>query len=467
MSLNLKLSQQLSQKLSPQQIQTIKLIELPALLFEQRIEQEVEENPVLEVGSKEDTKQISVDEYLKDDNTPNYNYRMNNGIKEYQSPSQTIPMGMTLANYLEEQLGFKSISEKEMEIAKFLVGSLDDDGYLRRDMEAMIDDIAFSTSIIVSGEEFEKVLKIIQELEPIGIGARNLRECLLIQLNAVEHKNEAHLLAKKILTSYFEDFSNKRFEKIMERLGVGADKFRRAMEEITALSPKPSNMYSGSDGDRLPYVTADFILDNSNGEIEISLNSHSTPELKISRRYIDMIQKLNAKGSANDNNQEALNFIKGKIESAKWFISAIKQRKETLTMTINAIVNYQKEFFIEGDKTKLRPMILKDIADRTELDVSTISRVVNSKYVQTPFGMLLLKELFSEGIETASGEAASSIEIKKIISDLISDEDKHNPLNDDQLMELLQEKGYRIARRTVAKYRETMAIPIARLRREI
>lgn len=470
--INLKLSQQLLQKLSPQQIQMIKLIELPTLLFEQRVNQEIEENPVLEREQSEEERDndsdISVDEYLKEDSTPQYKYKTNNVSKDDPAPSFTVAGGISLTEFLEQQLGFKDLDEKQHSIGEFIIGSLDDDGYLRRDMESLVDDLAFTTGIEATVPEIEKVLHIVQDLEPVGVGARDLKECLLLQIKAVAENSKDVRIARKILESYFDDFSNRRFERIMERMNITEDEFRDASEQILHLSPKPSNMYSESEQtDHLPYITPDFILDYQNGEFELSLNSYNIPDIKINRRYVDMIRGMvsGSGGKVTAENREAVAFIKNKIESAKWFMLAIKQRRDTLMSTMNAILNYQRDYFVDGDQTKLRPMILKDIADRTELDISTISRVVNSKYVQTHFGMLLLKELFSEGLKMQDGEEASSREIKRILTECIDAEDKRSPINDEQLMTILHDKGYNIARRTVAKYREMLGIPVARLRR--
>lgn len=466
--------QKLLQKLSPQQIQMIKLLELPSMQLEQRVKQEIEENPVLEEERSEEKdeqepKEVSVDDYLSDDDTPAYKYRVNNYSKDDQKPGVTLSEGLSFQEYLIEQLGFKSLDEEGMVLARFLIGSIDDDGYLRRDMESVVDDIAFSLGIETSVQELNTILAVIHQLEPAGVGARNLSECLLLQLDALPHHNAKQRLARKILTQHFDEFIKKHYEKLMHRLGVDEDTFRGAMEEILRLSPKPGNLYSDGTGDALPYVIPDFILDYQDEIFDLSLNSSNIPDIKINKRYMEMIREMSVKSgtSASEEEKEAVQFVKNKIDSAKWFISAIKQRHDTLMHTMRAILDYQREYFKEGDQNKLRPMILKDIADVTHLDVSTISRVVNSKYVQTQFGIIPLKQLFSEAMQTDSGEEVSSYEIKNILSECIAGEDKRKPLTDEVLMEILNSKGYHIARRTVAKYREMLSIPVARLRKQL
>ena len=399
MAINQKQVLSLQQKLSPQQIQMIKLLELPTVQLEQRIKQEIEDNIVLEEEEhaseeEEQPQQISVDEYLREDDTPSYKSRINNYSKDDKQRPVFLTEGRSLPEYLLEQLGFRNLSERDMRLAAYLVGSIDEDGYLRRDLESVADDIAFTLGIETSAEELERLLGVLHELEPAGIGARNLRECLLLQMAQIPINSRPRRLARKILTNYFEEFVKKHYEKLMSRLQVSEEDFR-------------------------------------------------------------------------EKDKEAIQFVKNKIDSAKWFISAIKQRHDTLMRTMQTILDYQQEYFKDGDKSKLRPMILKDIADRTGLDVSTISRVVNSKYVQTQFGIILLKSLFSEAMQTESGEEVSSYEIKNILQECIDEEDKRHPLTDETLMDILNSKGYRIARRTVAKYREMLGIPVARLRKQI
>ena len=473
MAINQKQVLSLQQKLSPQQIQMIKLLELPTVQLEQRIKQEIEDNIVLEEEEhaseeEEQPQQISVDEYLREDDTPSYKSRINNYSKDDKQRPVFLTEGRSLPEYLLEQLGFRNLSERDMRLAAYLVGSIDEDGYLRRDLESVADDIAFTLGIETSAEELERLLGVLHELEPAGIGARNLRECLLLQMAQIPINSRPRRLARKILTNYFEEFVKKHYEKLMSRLQVSEEDFREAIAEIRRLSPKPGNLYAEGGTDTTPYIIPDFILDYQDGRFQLSLNSYNVPEVRVNRRYMDMIREMvGSDGTVREKDKEAIQFVKNKIDSAKWFISAIKQRHDTLMRTMQTILDYQQEYFKDGDKSKLRPMILKDIADRTGLDVSTISRVVNSKYVQTQFGIILLKSLFSEAMQTDSGEEVSSYEIKNILQECIDDEDKRHPLTDETLMDILNGKGYRIARRTVAKYREMLGIPVARLRKQI
>ena len=473
MAINQKQVLSLQQKLSPQQIQMIKLLELPTVQLEQRIKQEIEDNIVLEEEEhaseeEEQPQQISVDEYLREDDTPSYKSRINNYSKDDKQRPVFLTEGRSLPEYLLEQLGFRNLSERDMRLAAYLVGSIDEDGYLRRDLESVADDIAFTLGIETSAEELERLLGVLHELEPAGIGARNLRECLLLQMAQIPINSRPRRLARKILTNYFEEFVKKHYEKLMSRLQVSEEDFREAIAEIRRLSPKPGNLYAEGGTDTTPYIIPDFILDYQDGRFQLSLNSYNVPEVRVNRRYMDMIrERVGSDGTVREKDKEAIQFVKNKIDSAKWFISAIKQRHDTLMRTMQTILDYQQEYFKDGDKSKLRPMILKDIADRTGLDVSTISRVVNSKYVQTQFGIILLKSLFSEAMQTESGEEVSSYEIKNILQECIDEENKRHPLTDETLMDILNSKGYRIARRTVAKYREMLGIPVARLRKQI
>ena len=464
----------LQQKLSPQQIQMIKLLELPAVQLEQRIKQEIEDNIVLEEEerSAEDEEQppqqISFDEYLREDDTPSYKSRINNFSKDDKQRPVYLTEGRSLQEYLVEQLGYRNLPERDMRLAVYLIGSIDEDGYLRRDLESVADDIAFTMGLETTAGELERLLGIIHELEPAGIGARDLRECLLLQMAQMPVNTRPRRLARKILTSYFDEFVKKHYEKLMARLQISEDDFRDAIAEIRHLSPKPGNLYAEGGTDTTPYIIPDFILDYQDGRFNLSLNSYNVPEVRVNRRYMEMIREMvGSDGRVREKDKEAIQFVKNKIDSAKWFISAIKQRHDTLMRTMQTILDYQQEYFKDGDKSKLRPMILKDIADRTGLDVSTISRVVNSKYVQTQFGIILLKSLFSEAMQTDSGEEVSSYEIKNILQQCIDEEDKRRPLTDETLMDILNSKGYRIARRTVAKYREMLGIPVARLRKQI
>ena len=474
MAINQKQVLSLQQKLSPQQIQMIKLLELPAVQLEQRIKQEIEDNIVLEEEerSAEDEEQppqqISVDEYLREDDTPSYKSRINNFSKDDKQRPVYLTEGRSLQEYLVEQLGYRNLPERDMRLAVYLIGSIDEDGYLRRDLESVADDIAFTMGLETTAGELERLLGIIHELEPAGIGARDLRECLLLQMAQMPVNTRPRRLARKILTSYFDEFVKKHYEKLMARLQISEDDFRDAIAEIRHLSPKPGNLYAEGGTDTTPYIIPDFILDYQDGRFNLSLNSYNVPEVRVNRRYMEMIREMvGSDGRVREKDKEAIQFVKNKIDSAKWFISAIKQRHDTLMRTMQTILDYQQEYFKDGDKSKLRPMILKDIADRTGLDVSTISRVVNSKYVQTQFGIILLKSLFSEAMQTDSGEEVSSYEIKNILQQCIDEEDKRRPLTDETLMDILNSKGYRIARRTVAKYREMLGIPVARLRKQI
>ena len=474
MAINQKQVLSLQQKLSPQQIQMIKLLELPAVQLEQRIKQEIEDNIVLEEEerSAEDEEQppqqISFDEYLREDDTPSYKSRINNFSKDDKQRPVYLTEGRSLQEYLVEQLGYRNLPERDLRLAVYLIGSIDEDGYLRRDLESVADDIAFTMGLETTAGELERLLGIIHELEPAGIGARDLRECLLLQMAQMPVNTRPRRLARKILTSYFEEFVKKHYEKLMARLQISEDDFRDAIAEIRHLSPKPGNLYAEGGTDTTPYIIPDFILDYQDGRFNLSLNSYNVPEVRVNRRYMEMIREMvGSDGRVREKDKEAIQFVKNKIDSAKWFISAIKQRHDTLMRTMQTILDYQQEYFKDGDKSKLRPMILKDIADRTGLDVSTISRVVNSKYVQTQFGIILLKSLFSEAMQTDSGEEVSSYEIKNILQQCIDEEDKRRPLTDETLMDILNSKGYRIARRTVAKYREMLGIPVARLRKQI
>ncbi|WP_295936961.1 RNA polymerase factor sigma-54 [uncultured Alistipes sp.] len=472
MAINQKQVLTIQQKLSPQQIQMIKLLELPTMQLEQRIKQEMEENIMLEEeehsSQDDEPQQISVDEYLQSDDTPSYKSRINNYSKDDKERPVFLTEGRSLQEYLIGQLGYRNLSEREMKIAVYLIGSLDDDGYLRRDLDSIADDIAFTAGVEISVGELERMLGAIQELEPAGIGARNLQECLMLQIDRLPLDTRPRRLAHKILTTYFEEFVKKHYEKLMARLQITEDEFRDAIDEIKRLAPKPGNLYAEGGTDMTPYIIPDFILDYQDGQFQLSMNSYNIPEMRVNRRYANMIREMvGSDGKVREKDKETIQFVKSKIDSANWFISAIKQRHDTLMRTMQTILDYQEEYFKDGDKAKLRPMILKDIADRTALDVSTISRVVNSKYVQTQFGIILLKSLFSEAMQTDSGEEVSSYEIKDILQECIDGEDKRKPLTDEMLMNILNEKGYLIARRTVAKYREMLDIPVARLRKQI
>ena len=475
MANNLQQTLALQTKISPQQIQMIKLLELPTMQLEERIKREIEDNIVLEedtdtpTDGEEVQEKISVEEYIgKEDDSPGYKARINNFSKDDKERPVYITEARSLGESLVEQLRFRSLTDEELTIAAYIVGSIDDDGYLRRDLQSLSDDLAFTRGLDVSVAEIERILHIVHELEPAGIGARSLQECLLLQMRQHTLDTSAKRLAHKIISQHFEAFAKKHYERLMTRLAVGEDEFREAIDYIRTLSPKPGNLYAEGGVDTTPYITPDFLLDNTDGYMRLMLNSSGLPEVRISRRYRDMIRDMVAPdGTVKAKDREAVQFVKSKIDSAKWFISAIKQRHDTLMRTMQTILDFQREYFQDGDKSKLKPMILKDIADRTDLDVSTISRVVNSKYIQTSFGIILLKSLFSEGMQTSSGEEVSSHEIKTILQECIDTEDKRHPLTDENLMDILNDKGYCIARRTVAKYREMLDIPVARMRKQI
>ena len=475
MANNLQQVLALQTKISPQQIQMIKLLELPTMQLEERIKREIEDNIVLEEDTdtasdgEEVQEKISVEEYIgKEDDSPGYKARINNFSKDDKERPVYITEARSLGESLIEQLRFRSLTEEELTIAAYIVGSIDDDGYLRRDLQSLSDDLAFTRGLDVSEAEIERILHIVHELEPAGIGARTLQECLLLQMRQHNLDTPDKRLAHKIVSQHFEAFAKKHYERLMARLAVSEEEFREAIDYIRSLSPKPGNLYAEGGVDTTPYITPDFLLDNTDGSMRLMLNSSGLPEVRISRRYRDMIRDMVAPdGTVKAKDREAVQFVKSKIDSAKWFISAIKQRHDTLMRTMQTILDFQREYFQDGDKSKLKPMILKDIADLTDLDVSTISRVVNSKYIQTSFGIILLKSLFSEGMQTSSGEEVSSHEIKTILQECIDNEDKRHPLTDENLMDILNDKGYCIARRTDAKYREMLDIPVARMRKQI
>jgi RNA polymerase sigma-54 factor len=479
---NLTLQQKLLQKLSPQQIQMIKLLELPAIQLEQRIKKELEENPVLEIDSaKKDSEtdqdatsdpsesidnEISIDEYIN--NEPSYKYRTNNYSKDDKSEDIPFSIGSTFHEYLSEQLGLLSIDERQMMLAEYIIGNIDEDGYLRREVEAMVDDIAFSMNIEVSDAEMQHLLEFVQDLDPPGIGARDLRECLLLQLKRKEHKTVIIENAIRLIDLQFDEFTKRHYDKIMAKLEINEEDLRDAIDEIVKLNPKPGGSYSNPLNKANQTIVPDFMLDISDGQLNAYLTKGNVPDLRISSAYANMLRAYseNRKNQTNDQ-KEAVFFVKQKLDTAKWFIDAIKQRHQTLLITMNAIIEYQKEFFIDGDESKLRPMILKDIALKTGLDISTISRVSNSKYIQTHFGIYPLKYFFSESMQDESGEEVSTRKIKKILQDVVDAENKRRPVTDDKLADLLKEKGFPIARRTIAKYREQLNIPVARLRKEL
>lgn len=482
----LGLNQSLQQKLSPQQIQFIKLLQVPTAELESRIEEELELNPALEEGtddhqpeerteSGEDyqetsgsEEEVDITDYLRDDEYSSYKTQSDGGGDDDDDREMPIPMGTSLQEQLLTQLGYLGLSEHEEAIGKQLIGSIEADGYIRRELEAIVNDLAFSQGIETTIEEVERILKKIQSFDPPGIAARNLQECLLLQLERMDNGHDIDVaVAKQILTECFDEFTKKHYQKIQKKLGTEDEEFvRDAVELIVRLNPKPG---SGSSSGMVKnqVVIPDYILTNNNGKLELALNSRNAPELRISRSYTEMFKAYDKGDKKNKKLKEAVTFVKQKLDAAKWFIDAIKQRQQTLLKTMKAIVDFQYDFFLEGDETKLKPMILKDIAQMINMDISTVSRVASSKYVQTDFGIYPLKYFFSEGITTDSGEEVSSREVKKIIQEIIDAEDKAKPLSDDKLEKILNEKGYNIARRTVAKYREQLNIPVARLRKEL
>ncbi len=480
------LQQKLLQKLSPQQIQMIKLLEIPTIQLEQRIKKELEENPVLEEGKEEDLfndsgeeevtednldndlDEFSLDDYINDEDIPSYKLTANNYSKDDKKEDIPFSVGISFHEHLQNQLGLRDLTEKEEILATYLIGNLDDDGYVRRKLEAIANDLAFSQNIETEEDELLEVLRIVQDLEPAGVGARHLQECLLIQIQNKNREIPEIDLAWKILKYYFNEFTKKHYEKIITRLNISEEKLKVAINEILKLNPRPGSSFSNT-SQTIQTLVPDFILENNDGELQLSLNARNVPDLRLSYTYTEMLQSYTnkSKNEKTKSDKEAISFVKQKLDSAKWFIDAIKQRQNTLLLTMNAIIEYQYEYFREGDEAKLKPMILKDIAEKTGLDISTISRVANSKYIQTHFGIYSLKYFFSEGLQTESGEEVSTREIKSILKECIENEDKKKPLTDDRLTEILKEKGYKIARRTVAKYREQLNIPVARLRKEL
>jgi len=497
----LGLNQSLQQKLSPQQIQFIKLLQVPTAELEARIEEEMEINPALEEGEQETPEEreaepeqeaeefpeasgsdddLDINDYLRDDDYSGYKMQ-GDGDGEEDEREMPMAMGTSLQELLLTQLGYLGLNEKEATIGKQLIGSIENDGYIRRELEAMVNDLAFSQGVDATAEEVGDILKKIQSFDPAGIGARNLQECLLLQLERMKQGVEeddsdkfskTYIIDKAIQTVHdcYEEFTKKHYEKIAKKLDImeeDADDIKDIINLISALNPKPGGISTTAGVAKNQVIIPDFILTNNNGKLELALNSRNAPELRISRSYTDMFKAYD-KGDKKDKKlKEAVTFVKQKLDAAKWFIDAIKQRQQTLLRTMKAIVDFQYEYFQEGDETKLRPMILKDIATMINMDISTVSRVASSKAVQTDFGIFLLKYFFSEGIATDSGEEVSSREVKQIIKDLIGAEDKDKPLSDDKIEKVLNDKGYNIARRTVAKYREQLNIPVARLRKEL
>lgn len=487
MALKQYLQFKLSQKLSPQQIQLMKLIQLPTQAFEQRLKQELEENPALDTGKENDNadafdefdnstddyndndtidaEDINVDEYLSDDEIPDYRTQANNYSSDDDEKSIPYASGTSFTQHLINQLNTFRLSEHQEEIAQFLVGSVDESGYIRRTLSDITDDLAFTQNVYTTEEEVEEVLKIVQQLDPAGVATRNLQECLSIQLQRKEQNPDVEL-ALKIIEKAFEQFTKKHYKKLMQKFSIDEEQLKDAIEEIERLNPKPGGSYAGNNK-IIEHIVPDFAIKIVDGELELTLNGRNAPELHVSREYNNMLKGYKDSKEKSKAQKDAVLFIKQKLDAAKWFIEAVRQRQQTLYVTMSAIMNYQKEYFLSGDERKLRPMILKDIADEIDMDVSTISRVANSKYVDTPYGTKLIKEFFSESMTNDQGEEVSTREIKKILETVIEEENKKKPLTDEALSKILKEKGYPIARRTVAKYREQLDIPVARLRKKI
>ncbi|MGY8913669.1 MAG: RNA polymerase factor sigma-54 [Flavobacteriales bacterium] len=476
----------LSQKLSPQQIQLMKLIQLPTLAFEQRLKQELEENPALETGKEEIENQedeyddiydedsdneniaaedINIDEYLSDDEVPDYRTQANNYSSDDEERTIPYAAGISFTQYLINQLNTVYLSDDEWAIAEFLVGSVDESGYIRRDISDITDDLAFTQNIYTDEKTVGKILRIVQELDPPGVGATCLEECLIIQLKRKDPTPNTEL-AIAILEKSFEQFTKKHYAKLIQKHNVSEETLKEAITEIERLNPKPGGSYSGNTR-MIEHIVPDFSIRITDGELELTLNGRNAPELHVSREYNNMLEGYKNAKDKSKSQKDTVMFIKQKLDAAKWFIDAIKQRQQTLYVTMNSIMNYQQEFFLTGDERKLRPMILKDIADEIGMDVSTVSRVANSKYVDTPYGTRLIKDYFSESMKNEQGEDVSTKEIKKILETVIGEEVKRKPLTDDKLAAILKDKGYPIARRTVAKYREQLGIPVARMRKEI
>ena len=457
-----------TQKLSPLQIQTIKLLELPIQDLEQRIRSEIEENPVLDDSpsgeGSEEQKDISIDELKEDDYIPAYKTRVNNWGKDPRPEYNTFSVKTSFTQSLMDQLGCRSLDEHQQQVASFIIGSLDEDGYLRRDIESLCDDLAFRAGIVTDSSEVEQMLKIIQDFEPVGVGARDLRECLLLQLRACRPTEDVQY-AIRILTDCYTEFTNKHFQKIISKTGLDEAAMKRAVKKILKLNPSPGGGSADSYVESAQQIVPDFILEDNDGELSFSMPRFSVPELRVNKKYADLL--LSSKGSSERAQKEAAAFVKQKLDSAKWFVEALKQRQNTLQRTMEAILDYQKEYFSSGDETNLKPMVLKDIAQITGYDISTISRVVNSKYIETPFGVFPLKYFFSEGMENQQGEEVSTRELKKVLQQCIDSEDKSKPLTDEQLAKEMEKHGYKVARRTIAKYRGQLGIPLARWRKEL
>lgn len=465
----------------------MKLLQVPTIEIEQRIKEELEANPALDEGQekdeddeqteqeeweekekaeKEEKEEFDFSDYLDDDDTPSYKLNISNKGADDDEKSVPFASSTSFRDHLKEQLSWRKITERQDLLAKTIIGNLDDDGYLRREVENIADDLAFSQNVMTDGDELEDALKIVQSLDPAGVGAQDLRECLMLQLDRKDHSYPSISIAYEILDKYFDAFTKKHYDRITKRMEVDDEDLKIAISEIVKLNPKPGNSMSTT-SKSIQHIVPDFVITTDDEDLVLNINGRNAPELRISDSYKQMIKGYDKSPTKGKKQKEALMFVKQKIDSAKWFIDAIKQRQQTLMLTMNAIMEFQKEYFLTGDETKLRPMILKDIAEIVKLDISTISRVANSKYVQTPYGTFLLKTFFSESLTTDTGEEVSTREVKKILQDAVDNEDKQKPLTDERLANVLRDKGYQIARRTVAKYREQLNIPVARLRKQL
>ncbi|MDE3145533.1 MAG: RNA polymerase factor sigma-54 [Bacteroidota bacterium] len=494
MALGQSLQQKLLQKLSPQQIQLMKLLQVPTANLEERIKEELEENPALEMaeedgsddqdemkdefesneeeydldGSEDEYEDLDISEYVVDDDGEIADYKMKDDNYPEMDDKKVMPIKNehSFFDVVINQLGLLELDERQFKIAEQIVGSLDDDGYLRRELSSIVDDLAFRQNVMTDEKEVERIIKQIQQFDPPGVGARNLQECLLLQLERKINEEKSVELAIKVLSKYFDEFTKKHYEKIQRGLNLDDDQIKEVINQIIKLNPRPGGNI-GELNKAESYIVPDFYIVNNGGVLELSLNSRNAPDLRVSEGYRDMMKEYERGAKKDKRQKEAVLFIKQKIDSAKWFIEMIQQRQHTLLITMDTIMKHQKEFFLTGDETEMRPMILKDIAEKTNLDISTVSRVANSKFVQTEFGTFRLKFFFSESLSTDSGEEVSTREVKKILSNMIEAEDKRKPLSDEELTDMLNEKGYNIARRTVAKYREMLNIPVARLRKEL
>ena len=457
-----------TQRLSPLQIQTIKLIQMPIQELEQKVRAELESNPVLDdepaPDSESEAKDVSIDAIKEDGDIPAYRLKVNNWGKDPRPEYNTFSVKEGFTQSLQRQLGFRDLTPHQREVASFIIGSLDDDGYLRRDTDTLVDDLAFRANIVTTAEEVEEMLKVVQDFEPVGVGARDLRECLLLQLRNLKQTPEVKT-AIRIVDECFQDFSNKHFAKICSKLGIDEDQLKAAFGKIVKLNPAPGGQVDDSYDDQSQQIVPDFILDEHDGVLDFTMPRFNVPEIRVNKKYADLL--LEAKGSSERAQKEAAAFVKQKLDSAKWFVEALKQRQNTLSRTMRAILDYQHDYFLDGDESNLRPMVLKDIAEITGFDISTISRVVNSKFIETHFGIFPLKYFFSEGMENSEGEEVSTRELKKVLQECVDAENKKKPLTDEQLVVEMSKRGYNVARRTIAKYRGQLGIPLARWRKEI